>query len=311
MKQAVYHGIRDVRVEEVAEPTIAPDQALVRISYCGICGSDVHEYLHGPFPLSPFGHEACGEIVEVGAEVEAFEPGDRVAVVWPGAYAEMVAAPQERLIKLPENMSWRRAAVIEPFSVAAYGIRRSGIKPEDTALICGAGPIGLMLLLGLGAAGVETVYVTEPMANRRQLAEQLGATEVIDPSETKVSAAVKEVTDGRGVDVSFEAVGIEATLKDCLASTRYQGTVLVEGIFTEKVPVHMLGFVTRETTMIGVNLADPELAMEWIVGKGVEPEAMVTGVIPLDDIVERGFEELISPDTDQIKILVAPGDLEA
>jgi (R,R)-butanediol dehydrogenase/meso-butanediol dehydrogenase/diacetyl reductase len=307
MKQAVYNGIRDVRVEEVAEPTIAPDQALVRITYCGICGSDVHEYLHGPFPLSPFGHEACGEIVEVGAEVEGFEPGDRVAAVWPGAYAEMLAAPQERLIKLPEDMSWRRAAVIEPLSVAAYGITRSGIKAGDSALICGAGPIGLLLQLGLGAVGVDTVYVSEPMENRRALAERLGATQVIDPGETKVSATIKELTEGRGVDVSFEAVGIEASLKDCLASTRFQGTVLVEGIFTEKVPVHMLGFVTQETTMIGVNLADPQLALEWILNKGVEPEAIVTGTVPLDDIVDRGFEELTSPNTNEIKVLVEPG----
>jgi (R,R)-butanediol dehydrogenase/meso-butanediol dehydrogenase/diacetyl reductase len=307
MRQAVYHGIRDVRLEDVPEPEIGPGQAKVRVRYCGICGSDVHEYLHGPFPLSPFGHEVCGEIVEVGAEVEGFEPGDHVAVVSPGGYAELMAAPRERMMKLPEELSWRRAALIEPLSVAAYGITRSGVKPGDTVLVCGAGPIGLMLLLGLGAVGVDTVYVSEPMNNRRDLAERLGATEVLDPGETKVSAAVRELTGGRGVDVSFEAVGIEASLKDCLASTRFGGTVLVEGIFTEKVPVHMLGFVTRETTMIGANLADPPLALEWILNRGLEPEAIVTGVVSLEDIVGRGFEELTSPHTEQIKVLVEPG----
>ncbi len=306
MRQAVYHGIRDVRVEDVPEPTIGSGQAKVRVRYCGICGSDLHEYLHGPFPDSHFGHEVCGEVVELGPGVEGFEIGNRVVAISRGGYAELMAVPGERLLRLPEEVGWQRAAVIEPLSIAAYGVTRSGVKPGDTVLVCGAGPIGLMLLLALGAVGVETVYVSEPSESRRRKAEELGATAVLDPRAVKVPATIRGLTGGRGVDVSFEAVGIEASLKDCLASTRFGGTVLVEGIFTEKVPVHMLGFVTRETTMIGAALADPRLALEWVRTKGLQPESIVTSVVPLDDIVGRGFEELTSPHTEQIKVLVEP-----
>jgi threonine dehydrogenase-like Zn-dependent dehydrogenase len=117
---------------------------------------------------------------------------------------------------------------------------------------------------------------------------------------------IKELTAGKGVDVAIEAVGIEASLKDCLASVRYQGTVIVQGIFTDRVPVHMLGFVTRETTMIGTNSIDLPLAIAWIDAKGIKPESIITKVIPLEQISAEGFECLTSKDKVEIKILVAP-----
>ncbi len=114
------------------------------------------------------------------------------------------------------------------------------------------------------------------------------------------------MTGGAGVDVAVEAVGVGASLKDCLASTRYRGRVVVHGIFTDRVPIHMLGFVTREVTMIGTNSVDLEQAMQWLEAGLVEPEAMVTRVIPLDDIQKSGFDELGNPASEQVKILVKP-----
>ena len=163
----------------------------------------------------------------------------------------------ERVIKKPGNMSWERAAVVEPLSGAAYAIERGGVLPGDTVLIAGAGPVGLMALLGLKAIGVEKIYQTDISETRRKKAEELGATLVLNPLTEKIPAKMKELSAGRGVDVAIEAVGIEATLKDCLASVRYQGKVIVQGIFTDRIPVHMLGFVTRETTMIGTNSINP------------------------------------------------------
>jgi (R,R)-butanediol dehydrogenase/meso-butanediol dehydrogenase/diacetyl reductase len=121
--------------------------------------------------------------------------------------------------------------------------------------------------------------------------------------EGKIPARVKELTAGEGVDVAVEAAGIEATLKDCLASVRYRGKVLVQGIFTERIPVHMLGFVTRETTMIGANSVNPPLAMSWLESQGVKPESIITKIIPLETITE-GFESLTRPMKKEIKILV-------
>ncbi len=306
MKKAVYHGIRDVRVEEVEEPKPGPKEAKIKIKYCGICGSDLHEYQHGLFPQSPFGHEGCGEIIETGPGIEGFQVGDRVLTFQKGAYAEYLVCPQERLLKIPGNMGWKRAAVVEPLAGAAYAVERGSVRPSDTVLVAGAGPVGLMLLLGLKAIGVKTVYMTDISEIRRKKAAELGATSVFNPLETKISDMIKESTSGRGVDVAIEAVGIEATLKDCLTSVRFGGKVIVQGIFTERVPIHMLGFVTRETTMMGMNSINLSLAMSWIESKGTKPEAMVTKIIPLEQISSAGFEVLTRKIKEEIKILVEP-----
>jgi len=306
MKAVVFHGIRDLRVEEVAEPKPRPREAKIRVKYCGICGSDLHEYLHGLFPQSSFGHEACGEIVEVGHEVKGFKAGDQVIAVQKGAYAEYLVCPEEKMIKKPGEMSWERAAVVEPLSGAAYAIEKGGVRPSDTVLVAGAGPVGLMILLGLKAIGVEKIFVTDISERRRKKAEELGATLVLNPLAEKIPVRMKELSAGRGVDAAVEAVGIEASLKDCLASVRYQGKVIVQGIFTDRVLVHMLGFVTRETTMIGTNSDNLALAMSWIESKEIRPELIITKIIPLEQTSAEGFEVLTKKEKEEIKILIAP-----
>jgi (R,R)-butanediol dehydrogenase/meso-butanediol dehydrogenase/diacetyl reductase len=306
MKAVVYHGPRDIRVEEVDEPKPGSGEVKVRVKYCGICGSDLHEYLHGLFPQSPFGHEACGEIAAVGPAVKGIEVGDRVIAIQKGAFAEYVICPQERVMKIAPSMNWERAAVMEPLAGSAYALERGGVQQGDTILVAGAGPVGLMILLGLKSLGVEKIYVTEISEVRRRKAKELGATLVANPSEIKIASWIKEITSGRGVDVAVESVGVEATLKDCLSSVRYRGKVIVQGIFTDRVPVHMLGFVTRETTMIGTNSINLPLAMSWIESKALKPESIVTKVIPLDSITAEGFEVLTRPEKEEIKILVEP-----
>ena len=155
-----------------------------------------------------------------------------------------------------------------------------------------------MLLLGLKAMGVSTVYMNEVMEYRRKKAEELGASLVWNPLAVK--------TAGRGVDVAIEAVGIEATMKDCLSSVRRQGKVIVHGIFTSRASLHMLGFVTREATMIGANSINPVLALSWIQSGSIRPESLITGIIPLDKIAAEGFEVLAGKNKDAIKILVEP-----
>lgn len=306
MKKAVYYGIRDVRVEDVEEPKAGRDEVKVKIKYCGICGSDLHEYLHGPFPASPFGHEVCGEVVEVGADIEGFKPGDHVATFVRDGYAEYLVAPRDRILKLPSDMDWKRAAVLEPLAGAIYALERGNVQPGDTVFIAGAGPVGLLILIALKTLGLETIYITDLSEKRRAMAERLGATASFSPADTKIPSKIRELTQGRGVDVTIEAVGIEATLKDCLASTRHGGTVIVQGIFTERALVHMLGFVTREMTMIGANSINADRSLEWLTTKNIAPEAIVTSITSLDAIVEGGFEMLANHKDEEIKILVEP-----
>jgi len=306
MRKAVYHGIRDLRVEEVEEPKAKEKEAKIKVKYCGICGSDLHEYLHGLFSESIFGHEVCGQIEEVGPGLEGFQVGDRVVAIGKDGYATHMVCPQGKMLKIPEGMDWKRAAAVEPLAVAAYCIKRTGVESTDRVLIAGAGPIGLMLLMGLKATGVETVYVTEVTERRRKKAGELGATQVFNPLAVRVSSKMKELTGGNGVDVAIEAVGLEESLKDCLSSVKDRGKVTVAGIFTDRVKLHMLGFVTRETTMIGINSHDAELALEWIIRKGLAPETIITKIIPLEGISTEGFEVLATRKGQEIKILVEP-----
>jgi (R,R)-butanediol dehydrogenase/meso-butanediol dehydrogenase/diacetyl reductase len=306
MKRANYHGIRNIIVEEVDSPEPGPLDVRVKIKYCGICGSDVHEYLHGPFAIRTWGHEACGEIVEKGSEVDSLEIGDPVLAFGPDAYAEYLTTAASRVRKLDKSISWERAAVLEPLAGAAYAIKRGGLTADDTLLITGAGPIGLSFLNAAKAVGVKTIYMTEISETRRKKAEEMGATAVFNPLEVKVPYQIKELTNKAGVDIAIEAVGVGDSLKDCLASTRYQGTVVVHGIFTERVPIHMLGFVSREVTMIGTNSIDMDQALEWAYEDKIKPETIVSNVIPLDEIEVNGFGTLVTPGNSEIKILVEP-----
>lgn len=306
MRRANYHGIRDIRVEEVDSPDPGPLEVKVKIKYCGICGSDVHEYLHGPFPISSWGHEACGEIVAKGAEVTALDIGDPVLAFGPDAYAEYLTTAAARVRKLEKSISWERAAVLEPLAGTAYAIKRGGVTAADTLLITGAGPIGLSFLNAAKAVGVATIYMTEISDTRRKKAEEMGATAVFNPREVKVPYQIRELTNKEGVDIAIEAVGVGDSLKDCLASTRYQGRVVVHGIFTERVPIHMLGFVSREVTMIGTNSIDMDQALEWAYADEIKPETIVSNIIPLDEIDVNGFGTLVTPGNKEIKILVEP-----
>ena len=304
MKKVVYHGIKDVRIKETEEPTPGPGEIKVKVKYCGICGSDKHEYIHGPFPITCFGHEVCGTVTDVGKNVIGFKKNDRVLAVSIGGFAEYMTAPQERAMKLPDELSWEKAAVLEPFAGAAYAVKMGNVSSDDTVLITGAGAVGLMLLLAVKSLGVQTVYMTDVSLQKQKIAKKLGALDALNPLDIKIPKKIKEYTNNKGVDVAIEAVGIQSSLKDCLASTRYQGTVIVQGIFTERVPVHMLGFVTNEMRMIGANNIDTSQALEWMMTKDIKPESIITSIIPLDEIIHAGFE-VKNPDS-QIKILVAP-----
>ena len=242
----------------------------------------------------------------VGSDVSGFEVGDRVVSFQKGGFAEYQIAPLEEVRSISADISWRRAALLEPLAGAAYAVEKGCVKATDQVLIAGGGPVGLMLLLAVKELGVTTVYVSEPGALRREKALELGATAVFDPSQTKVAAEVRRLTAKQGVDVAIEAVGNGAALKDCLSAARNSGLVIVQGIFTERVPIHMLAFVTREMTMIGANGKTPALARKWIESGNIAPETIVTHVIPLEDLSHRGFEVLTRDRQAAIKILVKP-----
>jgi (R,R)-butanediol dehydrogenase / meso-butanediol dehydrogenase / diacetyl reductase len=351
VKAARFYGPGDIRIDDVPEPATRPGTVKVEVEWCGICGTDLHEYVDGPIfaptPEAPhpltgesmpitLGHEFAGVVAEVGQGVSRVGIGDRVVVEpyiicgrcdacrsgrynvcrtlgfvglsgFGGGFSQFVVA-EERWIHPLGELGTDVGALIEPLAVAYHAVKLSKAQPGHTALVFGAGPIGLVTTAALKAAGVEQVLVVEPADVRKRKAPGAGADHVLDPSSTDVAAEVAELTDGRGADVSFECAGIDAVLKSAIVSTRAGGTVVNVAIWGHEASVAMNDLVFREVSILG-SLAyadDHPATIEMVTGGKVDPFQFITGRIALDDIVAKGFDELITNKEQNVKILVHP-----
>jgi len=351
MKAARFHGPGDIRIEDVPEPQVQPGTVKVEVEWCGICGTDLHEYLEGPIfaptgeaphPLTgesipiTLGHEFAGVVHELGEGVTDLRVGDRV-VIEPylvcgtcdacrqgrynvcqslgfiglsgqgGGFSQFVVAERRWIHPLGE-LGTDVGALVEPLAVAYHAVRLSGAQPGHTALVFGAGPIGLVTTAALRAAGVEEIIVVEPADVRKAKAPGAGADHIIDPTQVEVVAAVHELTKGRGADVSFECAGIDQVLRSAIQSTRVGGTCVNVAIWGHEASVAMNDLVFREVNLLG-SLAyanDHPATIEMIASGKVDPYQFITGRIDLDDIVKLGFEELIENKEENVKILVRP-----
>lgn len=351
MKAALYYGNRDIRIEDVPEPAAGPGQVKVRVEWCGICGTDLHEYLDGPIFCPPpgaphpltgeqapvgLGHEFAGVVAELGDGVSGLSVGERV-VVEPyltcgrcarcrdgrynvcevlgfiglsgggGGFAEYVVADAKRTFPLGE-LSTQVGALVEPLAVAYHAVRLGGISPGMSATVFGAGPIGLVTTAALRAAGAEQILVIEPAEVRKKKAEAAGATAVVDPTDTDVVAAVRDFTSGRGTDVSFECAGVDAALDQATRCTKGGGLVVNVAIWGHDATVAMNNLVFNEVAVIG-SLAycnDHEDTIGLLRDGKVDAEQFITGEIALDDLVDKGFSELIDNKAENVKILVHP-----
>lgn len=295
-----------------------------------------------PHPLTgeevpiTLGHEFAGVVAELGEGVEGLRVGDRVAVEPSivcgrcdacqqgrynvcaslgfvglsgsgGGFSQYVVAEQRWVHPLGE-LGTDVGALVEPLAVAYHAVRISGARSGQTALVFGAGPIGLVTTAALRAAGVEDVAVVEPAEVRKAKATVAGATHVLDPTEGDVVEAVLELTKGRGADVSFECAGIDAVLASAIRGTRVGGTCVNVAIWGHEAKVAMNDLVFREVNLLGsLAYADDHPATIRMIAEGkVDPHQFITGRIGLDDIVEKGFEELIGNKEENVKILVRP-----
>ncbi|NKQ52449.1 2,3-butanediol dehydrogenase [Amycolatopsis sp. K13G38] len=353
MKAARFHGRGDIRIDDIPEPATRPGTVKVEVEWCGICGTDLHEYLEGPIfasttdaphPLTgesipiPLGHEFAGVVRELGEGVTDLRVGDRV-VVEPyivcgrcdacdqgrynvcqslgfvglsgggGGFSRFVVA-QRRWIHPLGALGTDIGALVEPLAVAYHAVRLSGAEPGHTATVFGAGPIGLVTTAALRAAGVEQIFVVEPAEVRKAKAHVAGADEVLDPSTVDVPAAVAELTKGRGADVTFECAGIDAVLKAAIRSTRAGGTCVNVAIWGHEASVALNDLVFREVNVLGslAYAGDHPATIAMIADGKVDPYQFITGRIGLDDIVTRGFDELIGNKEENVKILVSPAE---
>ena len=288
------------------------------------------------------GHEFSGTVSAVGADVTDLDVGDPVAINpilycgecrqcregnyhicdsigftglsgGGGGFAENIVVKAEQAVPLVEGVPLEYGALVEPLAVGLHAVRRSGVQAGDSVAVFGSGPIGLSVIQCLRAAGAGHVYVSEPRAARRDRALDSGASETIDPTETD---AVEFITDetGGGVDVAFEVAGIEATYNAALQSTRPSGTMTVVSIWEEEVSSHPNTIVLGERTVTGTlaYLGGPRsgeeygMVIDMLADGRLDPDPLITGRIGLDDIVDDGFESLLDPESDQVKILVKP-----
>ncbi len=349
MKAAVFHSAHDIRVEEVAAPTgVGPREVLVRPYWCGICGTDLHEYAMGPIvtPASPhplngsvipqiLGHEFSAEVVEIGAEVTGVKVGDRVTAMpllfdnecyycrrglnhlcvkmacvglsyaW-GGIAELAVLPESILTVLPEGVSDLQGALVEPAAVAAYGVDTGHVRPGDNVLITGAGPIGALATLYAASLGAR-VFVSELNPTRQALIRSLGVAEVLDPSQVDVAGYLKELHEGIGVDAAIECSGNERALQTALASVRSAGRVVQTGLHTKPASIDPMVLSEHDITLAGTwcyPVTDFPRIVSLIASGRYPVEKVVSAQIAMEDIVEKGFETLLSPTGDQVKVLV-------
>lgn len=352
MKAALWYNQKDVRVEEVQEPQVTKGTVKVKVKWCGICGSDLHEYLGGPIfipvdkphPLSGnkapviLGHEFSGEVVEIGEGVSNLKVGDRVAVEpmvvcgecpackegkynlcsslgfhglcgSGGGFAEYTVFPKEFVHKIPDILSFEKAALIEPIAVALHSVRMGKFMTGQTALVLGAGPIGLATIEVLKAAGASLVVVMQRKSVRQEYAKRSGADVVLDPNEVNVAEEIKKLTNGVGVDVSFETTGAKVGLDIGLDSIKYDGTMVVTSIWEKGVEFNPNVLVFSEKKIVGTLAYRHEFpaTISQMSDNRIKAEGYITKKIHLDDIVTEGFNTLTGPDKKkQVKILVTP-----
>ncbi|MDR4938128.1 2,3-butanediol dehydrogenase [Rossellomorea marisflavi] len=343
MKALRWHDQKDIRLEEIEEPVTGAGQVKMKVKWCGICGSDLHEYLGGPIfipvdephPLTgekapvTLGHEFSGEVVEIGEGVSNYKVGDRV-VVEPifathghqGAYnldeqmgflglaggggglSEYVAVDEELLFKLPDDLSYEQGALVEPSAVALYAVRSSKVKAGDKVAVFGCGPIGLLVIEALKAAGATDIYAVELSPERQAKAEELGAI-VVNPAEVDDTVAEISRLTGGGVDVSFEVTGVPVVLRQAIQSTGIGGETIIVSIWEQGAEILPNDIVIKERTVKGIiGYRDVYPAVLSLMQKGYfSADKLVTKRIPLDDVIEEGFQSLIK-EKNQVKILV-------
>lgn len=318
MKTAVMTDIRKVRIEEREKPVPKEGEVLVKVEYVGICGSDLHYYESGrignfivepPFVL---GHEAGGTVVEVGSGVTHLKAGDRVAlepgktcghcehckegkynlcedVIFfatppvDGVFQEYVAHEAGLCFKLPDNVSTLEGALVEPLSVGLHAAMQGGAHIGQTAVVTGAGCIGLVSLLALKAMGVSRLIVVDVIEKRLQKAKELGADYVINGKEQDTVAEIKRLTEGKGCDLSIETAGTQITASQLIQASKKGATIVFVGYSASG----------EMTLPIGMAL-DKELTFKTVFRyRNIYPmaiEAIAAGKIRIKDIVTDYFE---------------------
>jgi 2-desacetyl-2-hydroxyethyl bacteriochlorophyllide A dehydrogenase len=335
MKALVYEGSHELYVKDVPEPSIGPTDVLVRPKYVGICGTDLSAWEYGMYEAGLIlGHEFSGEVAEVGRDVTTWREGDRVVpnsllpcsrcsfckaqkyslcedmqmvgISMNGALAELVALPQDILHRLPDTVDYKKGALVEPLSIVLHGFNRINIIPGTTVLVLGTGPIGVLSVYIAKLWRASVVYASEVKSRRLEMARAAGADQVINPSKESLPLRIESLTDGVGVDLVVECTGAPGPTSEAFQLVKRGGTILILGISEEPIEVDFMRGVLNELSIQFSYLGYAEFpeAIRLLAEGVIDPSSMVTSIIPLDRVVEDGFEALTRPDNKDVKVLV-------
>lgn len=342
MKAAALKGSRSMAIVDLPDDDPPPGEVKVRVAYCGICGSDMHEYeAENPpralgFMQPVMGHEFSGRIVGVGEGVSEFHAGQVVCgnpgagcgacryckagrenlcrvgggggmgYTRPGAYAEFVTMPARSVVVLPDGADLRVAALTEPFAVARHALAQGHYRPDELLVIAGAGPIGLLTAIAARAMGGERIIVSEPLPGRRAAAQRCGASQVVEPKE--LLDTVRKLSDNEGAEICVDASGIPSGIAACVDAAMRGGRIVLAGVGEQPYQLDILRSIINEYTYIGVlGYSRAEFAESALmIARGeVDLSPVISEVVPVEATPDA-FARLSQGRDDLAKILVSP-----
>lgn len=345
MKALLLSEYKHLEIAELPTPAPAAGEVVVRVAACGICGSDVHGYDGASgrrIPPIVMGHEAAGTVAAIGDGVTGYKTGDRVtfdSTVYcdvcefcrrgevnlcndrqvvgvscgdyrrAGAFAEYVTVPARILYLLPDGLSFSDAAMLEAVSVAIHAVRLAEGSGGETALVIGAGMIGLLIQQAARATGCARVFVADVDTTRLELAHALGADAILNTTSESLSAQIMRLTEGRGVDVVFEAVGRQETVAAAIDVARKGGTVTLVGNIAREVSIPLQIVVTRQIRLQGscASAGEYRQAMQWIAEGKIKVAPLITAIAPLSE-GPSWFARLYAREPNLMKVVLDPRD---
>jgi len=343
MKALLLTAYKKLEVTKVPEPEMAADEVIVRIAACGICGSDIHGYDGSSgrrIPPLIMGHEAAGVIERVGDQVEGYRISDRVtfdSTVFcgdcdycakgdinlcedrmvlgvscdeyrrDGAFAEFVNIPARILHRVPDALPLEHAAMVEPVSVAVHAVSRSALGEDNSVLVVGAGMIGLLVVQVLRHHGCSPIVAVDLSDDRLKLASSFGATHTCNPSEVDAASLIGELTNGEGLDSSFEVVGSTPTVQLAIEAVRKGGDVTLIGNLAPIVDFPLQSVVTRELTLHGSCASRGEYpeCIELMASGAIDVAPLISAEVSLEEGPEL-FAKLYAGSPSTMKVLIKP-----
>lgn len=343
MQALVLTDKKQFELQSLPTPTPGPDEVLIAVRACGICGSDVHGMDGSTGRRRPpivMGHEAAGVIAGLGANVTGWRTGDRVTFDstiscghcphcrrgevnlcdhrrvlgvsceeyrQAGAFADYVVVPARILYRLPDALSFEEAALIEPFTIAFHAVRRHPVRLNDSALIIGCGMIGLALLQTTRLAGFGRIVAVDTAADRLRQAKELGADDIVNSAEGDALATLLRLTEGRGFDHAFEAVGIAPTVDLAVRAARKGGAVTLVGNVTPSVPMPLQLVVTRELSLAGscASAGEYPACLDLMARGALSAKPLLSAVAPLREGASW-FDRLYRREPGLLKVILAP-----